>query len=222
MSSVVRALVADDHTPTREGVAAALARHERFDVCACEPDAPGAIRSALRERPDVCVLDVRMPGSGIAAAWEITARMPQVKVVMLTISDADGDLFPALRAGAAGYLLKGICAERLPLALLDVLDGRAAVPRELMARVLEDFRDRGPRRRSVFVEGLGDPLTSREWQVLDLLREDRGTAEIARALTVSKATVRSHVMSVVRKLGVRDRAAAVALFATAADADHHA
>lgn len=213
MSPPYRVLIADDHAPTREDLARELGRHPSFDICAEVGDAPAAVRAALEQRPDLCLLDIRMPGSGVAAAWEISARLPQAKVVMLTISDDDADLFPALRAGAAGYLLKDIARERLPVALLDVLEqGAAAMSRRLMSRVLDDYRDRGPRRRSVWLERPGTELTSREWQVLDLMRRGRSTAQIARELSLSRVTVRTHVHSLVRKLGVADREEAVRLF----------
>ena len=108
--------------------------------------------AALRERPDLCLLDIRMPGSGIAATREITTRLPDTKVVMITVSLDDDDLLNALRAGAVGYLLKDIDPERLPHALSDALDGGAAIPRRLVARVVAEFRDHGPRRRPVVTE----------------------------------------------------------------------
>ena len=213
MSSPVRVMLADDHDATREDLLSLLTDDDRFDVVAQAADAAGAVSAAMEHRPDLAILDVRMPGSGVAAAGEITSRLPETKVVMLTISDDDADLFPSLRAGAAGYLLKDTARERLGDALLDVLAGRAAMPRDLMARVLDDYRDRGPRRRTVHLDRHGAELTSREWQVLDLMRRGRNTAQIARDLSLSRVTVRSHVSSLVRKLGVEDREAAVRLFA---------
>src|SRR5215469_9576403 len=96
----LRVLIADDHPPTRQDVREALENDERFSVCAAVADAPEAVRAAVREQPDVCLLDVRMPGSGLAAAWEIAARLPRTKIVMLTVSEGENDLFAALRAGA--------------------------------------------------------------------------------------------------------------------------
>ena len=145
-----------------------------------------------------------MPGSGISATREITSRLPGTKVVMITVSLDDDDLFNALRAGAMGYLLKDINPARLPHALSDVLAGRAAIPRPLVARLVAEFRDHGPRRRPVVTE-TGYDLTSREWEVLNLLREGFSTAQIAEKLFVSRATVRSHVAAVLRKLEVPDR-----------------
>jgi DNA-binding NarL/FixJ family response regulator len=146
-----------------------------------------------------------MPGSGVAAAGEIKARLPTTKVVMLTISARDTDLFSALRAGADGYLLKDTDPARLPLALKDVVDGRPALPRELVGRVLEVVRESTPLRRAVLSVESTRPLTAREWQVLDELRHGRTTREIALRLGISPTTVRTHVAALMRKLGARQR-----------------
>ena len=210
--TAIRVLVADDHAPTREDIRQAL-EEEDFAVCAEASDAPSAVESALRKRPDICLLDIRMPGSGIAAAWEITSRLPQTKVVMLTVSRDDDDLFAALRAGASGYLLKDVGPGELPAALRRVREGEVAMTPALVLRVVEEFRDRGSRRRQPLLRRHpGEDLTSREWQVLELLRQGLSTAEIAERLTLSHATVRSHVAAILRKLRVSDRQALLALF----------
>jgi len=208
----VRVLIADDHPPTRADVREALEVDPRFVVCGEAPDAAAAVQIALRKRPGVCLLDVRMPGSGIAAAWEITARLPITKVVMLTVSEEVRDLFAALRAGASGYLLKDINPERLPHALAGVLAGEAAIPRTLVAQMTEHFRDKGPRWRSPATSVADVQLTSREWEVLDLLRQGLTTAKIAERLVLSPVTVRTYVHAILRKLRVPDRDAAVRLF----------
>jgi DNA-binding NarL/FixJ family response regulator len=208
----VRVVIADDHAPTREDIRAALERDPRFLVVADAPDAFSAIELVIRERPDVCLLDIHMPGGGIAATWEISARLPQTKIVILTVSREERDLFAALRAGAAGYLLKDMDPRRLPHALDDVIRGVAAMPRPLVAGLIREFRDRGPRRRATVAEGPESQLTSREWQVLDLVRQKLSTAEIARRLVLSPVTVRTHVNSILRKLGVPDREALVRRF----------
>ena len=204
------ALVADGDAPTRAGIRSTLER-DGFVVCAEVADGPSAVEAALRERPDVCVLDVHMPGGGIAAAREIAARVPGTAVVMLAASHDDDELFDALRAGAAGYLLKDIDADRLPVALKGVLKGEAALPRRLVARLVDEFRERGRKRRVPVLAERGALLTSREWDVLELLRAGLTTAQIAERLSISSATVRSHVASIVRKLGARDRQAALRL-----------
>lgn len=208
----IRVLIADDHAPTRQDVREALEGDPRFQVVAEAPDAFAAIEAALRERPDVCVLDIHMPGGGVAATWEISARLPQSKIVMLTVSREDGDLFAALRAGAAGYLLKDMDPRRLPYALDDVIRGVAAMPRPLVAGLIREFRDRAPRRRAAMAEGLEAQLTSREWQVLDLVRQNLPTSEIARRLVLSPVTVRTHVNSILKKLGAPDRHALASRF----------
>ena len=136
MTRSARVLVADDHAPTREDIRAAIEADERFTVVAVAGDAAGAVQAAVRERPDVALLDMRMPGSGAAAAWEITARLPDTRAVMLTISRTDEDLFAALRAGASGYLLKTMDFDAIGDQLEAVLDGRVALPPELVSRLV--------------------------------------------------------------------------------------
>ena len=206
MTDPINVIVADDHPPTRAGVRAAL-ESDGFLVVAEYGDAAAAIAGVAETHPDVCILDVHMPGSGIAAASKITSAHPDVVVVMLTVSADDEDLFAALRAGASGYLLKDMSPNRLPQALRGVLSGEAAMPRQLMSRILDEFRSRGPRR-----SGFRASLSSREWEVLELMAQGCSTADMAAALFVSKVTIRSHVASVLRKLGVADRDAAVSLY----------
>lgn len=206
-------LIADDHAPTRDDVRRALDSDPRFRVCAIAADAAAAVCATVRERPDICLLDVRMPGCGLAAAWEIAARLPQAKIVMLTVSDEDTDLFGALRAGAVGYLLKTMSFARLPDALHGVSSGEAAMPRKLVAHVLETFHGREPRWRQL-VAGTGPEqrLTSREWEILELLAQGQSTTDIARKLILSNSAVRVHIASIVHKLEVPDRRAAARLF----------
>jgi DNA-binding NarL/FixJ family response regulator len=202
----IRVLIADDHAPTRADLREAVEHDGRFVVVAEAADGAGAVEAALRERPDLCLLDIRMPGSGIAVTRELTTRLPDTKVVMITVSLDDDDLLNALRAGASGYLLKDIDLERLPHALMDTLNGGAAIPRRLVARVVAEFRDHGPRRRAIVTER-GYDLTSREWEVLGLIRQGLSTSQIASRLFVSRATVRSHVAALLKKLDVPDREA---------------
>ena len=211
MSTRVRLLLADDHHPTRAGIRRAL-EADGFAVCAEAADAEEAVEAAVRERPDLCVLDVRMPaGGGIRAAAEISELLPSTAIVMLTVSLDESDLFDALRAGADGYLLKDTDPARLPFALRGVLDGEAALPRTLAARVIEEFRSRDGRRRLLLERQHAAKLTAREWQVLDGLRQGESTADIAEHLSVSPVTVRRHVSEILRKLRVSSREAAVRL-----------
>jgi DNA-binding NarL/FixJ family response regulator len=196
--------VADDHPPLRASVKRALEEHG-FEVCFEAANAADSVAAAERERPDVCVLDVQMPGNGIAAAAQIAARLPETAIVMLTVSDSDEDLFAALRAGAQGYLLKDMDPGRLPLALEGVLAGEAALPRALVARVLDEFRTRRRRRRLLLPGGRGCTLTDREWETLEFLAEGLSTAEVAERLLVAPVTVRRHAAAIVKKLNVGDR-----------------
>jgi DNA-binding NarL/FixJ family response regulator len=207
----MRVLIADDHAVARAGVRESVTDDPGFEVCAEASNAQDAIELALSELPDLCLLDVHMPGEGIRAASEITAALPDCAVVMLTVSRNDSDLFHSLRAGAAGYLLKDTDPGRLPNALRGVMAGEAAVPRALVARLIHEFRERGTRRLST-VGGRGVELTSREWEVLDLMAEGLTTAQIGERLFVSPVTVRRHISSIVEKLGAPDRSAAVRLY----------
>lgn len=195
--------MADDHPTMRASVRRALEEHG-FEVCAEAASAADSVAAAERERPDVCVLDVCMPGGGIAAAAEIATSLPDAVIVMLTVSDSDEHLFSALRAGAHGYLLKDMDPARLALALEGALAGEAALPRALVARVLDEFRARRRRRRLLPV-GRGDGLTDREWETLELLAQGLSTAETAERLLVTSVTVRRHAASILKKLDMPDR-----------------
>jgi DNA-binding NarL/FixJ family response regulator len=210
VTRALRVVVADDHAPTREGVKLALVRGG-FSICAEAADAQGAIEAAKRERPDVALLDINMPGNGIQAAQVISRDVPETAVVMLTVSRADTDLFDALRAGASGYLLKDIDPARLPQALYGVLEGEAALPRHLVALLIEEFRERRGRRRIPMLGRRSVELTDREWQVLELMRVGLSTEEIGDRLFISPVTVRTHVSAILKKLRVPTRAAALEL-----------
>ena len=210
MSELITCLIADDHPPARAGVRASLEGHG-FVVIGEEADAPGAVEAAARLQPDVCVLDVFMPGDGIAAAARIHDGWPSIAVVMLTIADDDDHLFAALRAGASGYLLKDIDPERLPAALRGVLNGEAALPRSLAARVVAEYQRSRSRRSPLRDRQTGVLLTEREWDVFEALRSGQSTSEVAASLGMAPVTVRTHVAAVVRKLDVPDRATALRL-----------
>ena len=208
----LRVLIADDHAPTRDDVRRALTKGG-IEVCAEAADAAHAVQRALDTKPDICLLDLRMPGGGVAAAWEIAARLPTTKIVVLTVSDDDSSLFGALRAGAVGYLVKDIDLSILPQELRDVADGKAAIPRSLVARMVKQFHTSDPRFRTTTVVGeLGVRLTSREWDVLAGLADGLSTREIGRRLQLKQSGVRAHISAVVRKLGVKDREEAIAFF----------
>lgn len=206
MGDSLTVVVADDQSVARAAVRSAL-EADGIEVVADAADAAGAVDAVARTRPDVCLLDVHMPGNGLWAARRILAESPDTLVVMLTVADADEDLFDALRLGVAGYLAKDIDLDRLPAAVRGVLKGEAALSRTQMSRVLDQFQDRGrTTRRSVSGQG-SVTITSREADVLRLLEERLTTAQMASRLFVAPATVRTHVSSLLRKFGVADREA---------------
>ena len=206
----IRVVIADDHPSVRAGVRASLEASE-FEIVAEAGDATTAFAAVQVHQPDLVLLDINMPGSGLRAARRISEACPDVAVVMLTVSRDDDDLFQALRAGAIGYLLKDTDPDRLPLALLGVLNGEAALPRSLVSRLISEFQQRPRRRLSISRRPEGVALTSKEWEVLELMRDGRSTADIATRLAVAPVTVRSHVASILRKLHVSSREEAIAL-----------
>lgn len=207
---MIRVLIADDHAPTRMGVREVL-EEDGFSVVAEASTARAAVDGAVEHCPDVCLLDLNMPGSGITAAAEISKAVPDSAIVVLTVSRSDEDLFEALTAGAMGYLLKDIDPDHLPQALRSVLAGEAALPPALAARLVKEFRSRAKRRVLPQVGGRDVELTQKEWQVLDGMRDGLSTKEIADQMFVGPATVRSHVSAILRKLSVPDRESALRL-----------
>jgi DNA-binding NarL/FixJ family response regulator len=182
-----------------------------FELCGEAGDARAAVQLALAEQPDVCLIDIHMPGSGIDAISKIAAKLPRTAVVAFTASREDEDLFDALRAGAAGFLYKEIDPGSLPRVVRAVFAGEGALPRRLVPLLIERFRGRSHHRR-VSVEGrVSVDLTSREWEVYHLLQEGLSTSDIARRLFISRGTVRTHVASILKKLDVPDRESAIHL-----------
>lgn len=205
----VRIVIADDHPPTRADIREIL-EQGGFEVCAEVGTAEGAVEAAIAHRPDVCLLDIRMPGNGISAVARITEELPDTLIVMLTVSREDKDLFDAIRAGAVGYLPKETNPQRLVAVLRGVLRGEAALPRSLATRLIEEFRGREQRRLRLAGQASAR-LTRREWEIVDMLRQGVGTPEIADRLFVSQVTVRTHIAAILKKLRVPDRDAALAL-----------
>jgi len=196
----IRVLVGDSSSATRLGVRVAL-EAGGCSVCAEAADASTAVEAAVRERPDVCLLDITLPGGGATAAAAIAASLPDTSVVMFGDLPSEAALFAALEAGACGYLTAETEPDRLPIALRRVRAGEAALSRLLVARLIQEFRrSRLPRLRG---------LTNRELEVFELLCQGLRTAEIADRLFVARVTVRTHIASILKKLGVPNRQAAI-------------
>jgi DNA-binding NarL/FixJ family response regulator len=202
-----RVLVVDDHPLTREALAALL-EQEDFAVVGQASDGAEAIESARRLAPDLVLLDLSMPGlDGLTALPRLRAAAPGCEVVVLTASGTEENLLGAIMGGAAGYLLKSEPPERIVEFLRGVAQGEAALSGAVARRLMEQVRG-GGRRRGVPPE-IARTLSAREVEVLLLLDEHLGTDEIAKRLFISEHTVRSHVKSLLRKLGASSRGEAL-------------
>ena len=198
-----RILIVDDHPLTRDALAALL-RQGEFDVVGEAADAETAIELAAGLRPDLVLLDLSLPGmSGVDALPHLRAAAPDAEVVVLTASGTEENLLAAIRGGAAGYLLKSEPPERIAEFLRGVGHGEAALSGEVARRLLEQVREGGAGRG--VPNEIAAALSARELEVLLLLDEHLGTDEIATRLYISEHTVRSHVKSLLRKLGVSSR-----------------
>jgi two-component system nitrate/nitrite response regulator NarL len=215
----LRVVLADPQSAFRAGVRLLLQDHG-FVIAAEARTARDAVDAVVRERPDICLIDVAIPGNGILAVREMSAKAPETSIVMLTFAADTREVFASLRAGAIGYLEKTIDPPRLPLVLRAVANGEAALPRELTARLIEEFRSRSaPRRRHPVVRRRRVVLTDREWEVADLLCADLTTAQIAARLGLADVTVRRHISQITHKLEAGDRGAARKLLSSSG---HHA
>ena len=206
----IRVLIADDQALVRSGFRMILESRDDLEVVGEAGDGEQAIRLAGQTRPDVVLMDVRMPGlDGVAATARLTAAADPPKVIILTTYDLEEPLYAALRAGASGFLLKDVRPADLVEAIRVVAGGDALLAPTATRRLLDRFlvTDVTPPAPS----GSLDRLTEREREVLSLLARGASNAEIADRLTVTEATVKTHVSAVLRKLGVRDRVQAVVL-----------
>ncbi len=203
----LRILLVDDHEVVRLGLKTLLERHPDFEVVAEAGTAAEAVAKALHHKPDVVVMDIRLPGeSGIDACRQITERLPDAKVIMLTSYAEDEMLFAAIRAGAAGYVLKQIGGDELVRAIETVGRGEALIAPSLIKRVLAEVRRAAQREEAA---AFAD-LTLQERQVLALIAEGKTNREIAQALFLGEGTVRNYVSSILSKLNVSNRAEAAA------------
>ncbi len=199
-----RILLVDDHPLTRSALAGLLTQHG-FDVVGEASDGEEAIEAAARLAPDLILLDLSMPGlDGLSALPRLRAAAPDCEVVVLTASGTEENLLGAIRGGAAGYLLKSEPPERIVDFLRGVAQGEAALSGAVARRLLEQVREGGGRSSGV-PDSIAATLSARELEVLLLLDDHLGTDEIAKRLFISEHTVRSHVKSLLRKLGVSSR-----------------
>lgn len=182
-----------------------------FEIVAEARTASDGVEAAVAAMPDICLVDLGLDeGDGTDVIRAVAKQAPDTAVVVFSASDDHEHLVDAIRAGAVGYLLKGMDPLRLANALRGVVEGEAAIPRPLMAALIKELQTQGRRRAVIGLRTRVD-LTSREWEVLELMCDELGTAAIAKRLTLSPVTVRRHISEIVRKLGVRDRVEAVRL-----------
>jgi DNA-binding NarL/FixJ family response regulator len=204
------AIVLVEHEPVTRISLRRLLEGADFEVRAEAGDAATAIESCVRERPELCLVGLRIPGGGIRVVREVSRRIPEAKVVVLTASADHDDLIDAIRAGASGYLVKSMDPNRIAHALRGELAGEAAIPRVLVAELVRDLQTLG-RHRVIAGEHGRTELTNREWEILELMCDGLSGASIAERLKLSPVTVRRHSAGAVRKLGVRNRGEAIAL-----------
>jgi DNA-binding NarL/FixJ family response regulator len=202
----VRVLLVDDQALFREALAVLLGVHDDIEVAGEAADGAEALRQVAALRPDVVLMDLRMPVlDGIAATRRIRADHPGTRVIALTTFDDDDDVFAALRAGAVGYLLKDVSSERLLEAVRAAVRDESVLHPSVAAKLVARFAALPDPAAPAPPQPLIDPLSERERQVLDLLARGRSNREIAASLFLAEGTVKNHVTNVLGKLGVRDR-----------------
>ena len=199
----IRVLLVDDHILFRKGLISLLAAAEGIDAIGECGDGAEAVERVRELMPDIVLMDIRMPGmNGIEATRRITEQVPHVKVVVLTVSDEDQDLFEAIKAGARGYLLKNLEPEDLRRLIRAVAAGEAALSPAMAARILDEYSAAARQPQRVSPHGV---LTQREEEILALLVEGLGNKEIAHRLCISESTVRNHLHNILYKLHLDNR-----------------
>jgi two-component system nitrate/nitrite response regulator NarL len=202
----IRTIVVDDHPLFRGGVTRTLAE-AGFEVLGEGGSAAEAVDLTALHMPDLILLDISMPGGGIAAAREVGSRFPAVRIVMLTVSEADDDVLSALEAGAHGYVLKGVGSQELVALLRDVHTGGSYVSPSLAARLLAAMqKGQRPSGSSPVAD-----LTRREEEILRLVAKGHSNKEIGRALDLQEKTVKHYMTNILQKLQVRNRVEAAVL-----------
>ncbi|WP_329570155.1 response regulator transcription factor [Streptomyces sp. NBC_01003] len=202
--SVISLLIVDDHPVVRDGLRGMFESADDFTVLGEASNGVEAVELAARLDPDVVLMDLRMPGgNGVDAIKELTRRGARSRVLVLTTYDTDSDTLPAIEAGATGYLLKDAPREELFTAVRAAADGRTVLSPAVASRLVTAVRTPAA--------PADEPLSAREREVLALVAKGTSNKEIARVLFISEATVKTHLTHVYGKLGVKDRAAAVAV-----------
>jgi two-component system NarL family response regulator len=207
----IRVLIVDDHALFRRGLEMVLAEEGDIEVVGEASDGTEAVEKAGQALPDVVLMDIRMPrSSGIEACRAMKELTPSAKIVMLTISDEEGDLFEAIRAGASGYLLKDIPLDEVADVVRAVHGGQSLINPSMAAKLLTEFAALAKREESERAEQVPAPrLTDREIEVLTLVARGMNNRDIARELFISENTVKNHVRNILEKLQIHSRMEAV-------------
>lgn len=203
----VRIVIADDHPLYRDGVAMTLDESGEFTVVSQGASADEAVALVDRSNPDMVLLDISMPGGGIEAARRISAGAPGTRIVMLTVSEAEEDVMEALKAGASGYVLKGVGGDELISTLRDIVAGQSYVSPALAARLLSAMR----KPKAPKPEDALEQLTDREVKILQLVSQGLSNKEVGRALDLQEKTIKHYMTSILQKLHVRNRVEAAVL-----------
>jgi DNA-binding NarL/FixJ family response regulator len=204
MSAALRVLIVDDHSLFRKGVRAALEGKAGIEVIGEAADGKAAIVKALDGMPDIILMDINMPNcNGLEATREIKHLIPHVRIVMLTVSETDSDLFEAIKCGADGYLLKDVSEKELPKLLQRAAGGEALLQGLMATRILDEFRKQGDRQRPELPLLL--QLSDREQEVLKLVANGSSNREIASQLFISENTVKHHLSNILEKLHLQNR-----------------
>jgi two-component system nitrate/nitrite response regulator NarL len=209
---MLRIMLVDDHALVRSAIRQALTAPD-VQVIAEASTGEEAMRLAPEVRPDILVLDIDLPGvSGLRILRELAPRLPETKIVMLTVSTNQRDVLEAVRLGAAGYLTKDLDPAALLRAIRGAADGDLAMPRRLAARAIRDLVEASRSRSPRVTRGGLEQLSPREEEILRLLSEGLTDREIAEALQISSRTVETHVGNILRKLEARNRAEAARFY----------
>lgn len=206
----IRVLICDDHALFRRGLMMVLDEEDGIEVIAEAADGDEAVELALRYAPDVVLMDVRMPQrSGIDATRAVRAEMPATRIIMLTVSDDEDDLFEAIKAGATGYLLKEISIDEVADAIRAVVTGRSLLSPQMASKLIAEFSALAQRAEGAAPGATGPRLTARELEVLGHVAEGGSNREIAEQLGISENTVKNHVRNILEKLHLHSRMEAV-------------
>jgi len=196
---MIKIFIVDDHAVFREGLKTVLLRDQEIQLAGEADDGRGVVDDVLKTMPDVILMDINMPYSGLQATIDILKKMPDMKILILTVSESEYDLYKAIKSGARGYLLKGMSIKELVSAVRSVAAGEAVFTPAMAREILDDFQD------NIKNENDDEKISERELQILQLVATGAMNKEIAVRLEISEATVKNHMSHILRKLHLKNR-----------------